>query len=411
MGNGAGAQWAKIGCVAMALAALSGCGIQSKIIEARHWELNDTIRTTTDEQLLLNIVRLRYDEVPYFLQMASVTTSFSAGANVGVGGTLPKGAPNVLSIDAGVSYSETPTVTWALPDSREFLGRLHAPMGADQLSVLAQSGLDLSLVYRIGVKKINRLRNLEYSVVDGVYVPPSYDRFIETFRLIEALRRDDALDLAYGVYVTKVGGDTKRDQMDTRAMAEALGSGVQFMTLDDPNVFQMLKLSRPTFIRFSKRSDDDPRARRLRELLDLEPGKYSFGIIDTGTSSKETLQAALQQVTPVRGDGTLNEIVLNNRSVMEVLRLASAYVDVPPGDLSDGIARNRVAPDAKWLQIRNSVAEPERAWLKIKRGSIWFYIADDDVNSRVSFTLLSALFASVVGEVPGSKPLLTLPVR
>ena len=75
----------------MTLVALSGCGIQSKIIEARHWELNDTIRTTTDEQLLLNIVRLRYDEVPYFLQMASVTTSFSAGANVGASGTLPKG--------------------------------------------------------------------------------------------------------------------------------------------------------------------------------------------------------------------------------------------------------------------------------------------------------------------------------
>jgi hypothetical protein len=50
----------------MTLAAMSGCGIQPKIIEARHWELNDTIRTTTDEQLLLNIVRLRYDEMPYF---------------------------------------------------------------------------------------------------------------------------------------------------------------------------------------------------------------------------------------------------------------------------------------------------------------------------------------------------------
>jgi hypothetical protein len=244
-----------------------------------------------------------------------------------------------------------------------------------------------------------------------VYVPPSYDRFIEAFELIEALRREDVLDLAYGVYITNVGGDMKRDQMDTRAMADALGIGVQFMTLDDPNVFQMVKLDRPTFIRFSKRSDDDPRALRLRELLDLEPGKYSFSIIDTGASGPEQLQAALKKLTPVRGDGTMDEIVLNNRSVMEVLRLASAYVDVPAGDLSAGIVRNRVAPDAKWLQIRNSATEPERAWLKIKRSGSWFYIADDDVNSRVSFTLLSALFASAVGEVPGAKPLLTLPVR
>ena len=135
-------------------------------------------------------------------------------------------------------------------------------------------------------------------------------------------------------------------------------------------------------------------------MLDLEPGKYSFGLIDTGSSSKETLQAALQQRTPVRGDGTLNEIVLNNQSVMEVLRLASVYVDVPAGDLSAGIARNRVAPDAKWLQIRNSAAEPERAWLKIKRRGIWYYIADDDVNSRLQ--LYAAERAVLVGRGRGT---------
>jgi hypothetical protein len=38
--NGARARWAKIVCVVMTLAAMSGCGIQPKIIETRHWELN-----------------------------------------------------------------------------------------------------------------------------------------------------------------------------------------------------------------------------------------------------------------------------------------------------------------------------------------------------------------------------------
>jgi len=392
--------------------AFSGCALQSNIIQNRHWDLNETIGTTTNEQLLLNIVRLRYDEVPYFLQMTSITTSFSAGASAGVSGSIPQGGPNVLGLSAGASYIETPTVTWGLPDSREFLARLHAPMGADQLTVLAQSGLDLPLVFRIGVKKMNRLRNIEFSLTDNVYVPPTYEWFIEALSLMEELRKEDIIDIAYGVYVTKAGGDIQRDQMDTRGMAQALGNGVQFMTLDDPNVFEMLRIAKPAFVRFSKGSDDDPRARRLRELLNLDPAKYSFGIIDTGASSKETLSAARQMLAPSRnGDQPLPEIVLNNRSVMEVLRFASAYVDVPPQDLAAGIVRTRAAPDAGWLEIRSSPVEPTRAWLKIRREGTWYYIADDDLRSRVSFTLLRSIFSSVVGEVPGSNPLLTLPVK
>jgi hypothetical protein len=390
----------------------SGCALQAKIIQDRHWELNETIGATTNEQLLLNIVRLRYDEVPYFLQMTSITTSFFAAASSGVSGSIPERGPNVLGLNAGASYSEAPTVTWALPDSREFLARLHAPMGADQLTVLAQSGLDLPLVFRIGIKKMNRLRNLEFSLADGVYVPPAYEQFTEALSLMEELRKEDIIDIAYGVYVTGVGGDINRDRMDTRAMAEALGNGVQFMTLDDPNVFEMLKIARPAFVRFSKGSDDDPRARRLRELLNLDPEKYTFGIIDTGASSKETLAAARQTLAPSRnGDQPLPEIVLNNRSVMEVLRFASAYVDIPPEDIAAGIVRARAAPEAEWLEIRSSPDEPTRAWLKIRRAGTWYYIAEDDLGSRVTFTLLRSLFSSVVGEVPGSKPLLTLPVK
>ena len=39
------------------------------------------------------------------------------------------------------------------------------------------------------------------------------------------------------------------------------------------------------------------------------------------------------------------------------------------------------------------------------------FIPADDLDSRDSFTLIGALFSSVVGEVPGAKPVLTLPVN
>jgi hypothetical protein len=170
---------------------LSGCAsYHTQLIEHRHWELNDTIRETHIEQLLLNIVRLRYDETPFFLQVSSISTSFSSSASIGATGQLPDGGTNVLGLNGSLSYTESPTVTWSLPDSREYLGRLMAPMGADQLTVLAQSGWDPGQVLRVGIKKMNRLRNLDYRVGQGIYQPTDYDQFREVLRLVDELNRD-----------------------------------------------------------------------------------------------------------------------------------------------------------------------------------------------------------------------------
>jgi hypothetical protein len=185
------------------------------------------------------------------------------------------------------------------------------------------------------------------------------------------------------------------------------------MPRDDPKVLEPLKLFKPLFLRFSGQSDNDPRAKRVRALLNLNPGKYSFGIVDTGNSSAEQLRAESGKLTQAFDPSTdFAEIVLNNRSVMEILYFASRYVDVPATDMAQKlVSTDSQRPDTEWFKIINSASEPADAWLKVKYRGSWFYIAADDVRSRASFTLLDALFASVVGNVPGAKPLLTLPVK
>lgn len=399
--------------IVMSLAAgLAGCASQTKIIEHRHWELNDSIRETHNEQLLLNIVRLRYDDTPYFLQVSSVTTSFSAQGSLGVTGSFPQNASNVLGASAGISYAETPVVTWSLPDSREYVGRLLAPMGADQLTALAASGWEPTRVMRLGIKKMNRLRNRDYRVEEGIYTPATFDEFLEALALVKELSRDGTVDFAYGVKSSMGAGKIPLDKLDTRAIPDGLQYGLQFMTRDDPNVFEPLKLSKPLFLRFSKRSDNDPRARRLRELLNLDPAKYSFGIVDTGNSGIEQLRSESGKLSQVfETDTDLSEIVLNNRSMMEVLYFASAYVQVPQDVVSRGIARAGDPVDLDWFTVHSSRDEPSDAWLKVNYRGYWYYIAANDLKSRTSFGLLDALFASQVGNVPGAKPLLTLPVN
>ena len=113
-------------------------------MRASREEYNEAVQVSERRELLLNLVRLRYDETPYFLQISSITTTFSAGASLGASGTFPQTAASdeIYGLNSGLSYSESPSVTWAIPDSREFLGRFYAPVGANQLTLLAQSGFD-----------------------------------------------------------------------------------------------------------------------------------------------------------------------------------------------------------------------------------------------------------------------------
>lgn len=403
---------APISLFSVAMVLSGGCAIQPQIIQERHWQLNETIRATHVEQLLLNVVRLRYDDNPYFLQVSSISTQFAAQANIGVNGTFPQGGNNVYGLSAGAAYSEAPVVTWSMPDSRDFYGRMLAPISADQLTSLASAGWDAPRVLLVGVKKMNRLRNKEYRVDEGIYTPPSYGEFREALKLMSDLSREGVIDFAYGVKSSVGAGKIPMEKMDARAIPQGLEHGLQFMTRDNPNVFEPLKLSKPLFLRFTVRSEGDPRARRLRELLDLDPSKYSFGIVDTANSGVEQLRSESGNPSQVMEEGTkMAEIILNNRSMMEVLLFASVLVEVPEAQISDHVVRSDRAIDLDWLTVRFADAEPSNAWVKVRHRGLWFYILGNDLGSRTSLGLLDAIFQSAVGNVPGAKPLLTLPVK
>ncbi|MDH3924321.1 MAG: hypothetical protein OET41_06900 [Xanthomonadales bacterium] len=392
---------------------LSGCSMQAKIIQSRHWDLNETIRQTNDQQLLLNMVRMRYEETPYFLQISSITTSFSAGANAGLQASLPSGGdgPDVYTPSAGFSYSETPTVTWSIPDSSEMLARFYSPIGTDQLTVLAQSGFDFIEVFSVGTRKINALTNRTFSMKDGLLVPPEYDEFREALRLMKELTREGLADTTYSLNAKYGGVTLPITQMEPRGVAEGLAIGQLYLSRE-PGQATPLQAIKPLHLRFTQQSDDDPRAKRLRELLKLRPDLYTYPIMDVTDVSPEGLRSLDGKLAQVFDpDEKMAHIMLTNRSVIEILQFAAAYITAPETDIEKGLVRNRDLGANDLLTVLSSPTEPDDAWLKIKYRDVWFYVPSTDLNSRSTFGLLSALFSSVVGDVPGAKPILTLPLN
>ena len=64
--------------------AITGCEILGpRALRAGRTDYNEAIRATEIEELLLNIVRLRFSDEPYFLQIASISSTAELAASLG----------------------------------------------------------------------------------------------------------------------------------------------------------------------------------------------------------------------------------------------------------------------------------------------------------------------------------------
>jgi len=62
------------------------------------------------------------------------------------------------------------------------------------------------------------------------------------------------------------------------------------------------------------------------------------------------------------------------------------------------------------MHIHSSKRQPTNNYLAIYYRSSWFYIRDNDLTSKSTFSLLMQLFALQAGEVKSTVPVLTLPL-
>ena len=81
-----------LGCVFIVLL-LSTCkSMGPRTIPVDSFNYNDRIAQHQQEQMLLNMVRLRYGEAPLFMNVNSVINQYSREGNAGVGTTIIPGA-------------------------------------------------------------------------------------------------------------------------------------------------------------------------------------------------------------------------------------------------------------------------------------------------------------------------------
>src|SRR5258706_3432452 len=161
---------------------LSGCttGFGPKAVRSERPDYNQQIVRSGDEQMLLNLVRLRYNDSPLFLELGSVVASYGYDAGVNASGNIaPNAGGSSATLGGSLGYYEHPTVTYSPLTGDQFAERLLSPIPLDSVMLFAQSGWAVDRLLLVTTLRVNDLFNSPASTGPTPQRAPQFETFAE----------------------------------------------------------------------------------------------------------------------------------------------------------------------------------------------------------------------------------------
>ena len=403
------ARFLPLAALLAACLAASGC-VGPAAVRSTRMRYNESMRATNDEQLLMNLVRLRYADSPIFIDLPTITSQFELAA----GGSDPGPAGSQTNFGiAGLSGRDSPTLSYHPRQGREISKALLNPLSADLYSVVT-AGARLEQLLWMTLNDINDVQNAVQGHDPGpprprrqLAVPPGRpaargdrrpgrrgDRVLDDRRHPGAppTRSPRASSRGRDLLGAAKDGYVYRDKGDGR------------MTLYKRDKELVLKIRAP----FTR----SPEMAEMAEIFNLTPGL-------------EPLQDR------VRAGARRREQPARARAPGEGHDLPQPEVDPPDHDVHvQGGLRPRGArpqrrgaddPGARRPPVRLDHGHRRQLLRRLaeapparRRGGrpyrgYWFYIPEDDVNSRSALAVLEILFSLQESGDVTSGPVLTLP--
>jgi len=349
----------RIATVVLALLA-AGCAPMGPHTVARdRFDYNSAIADSWKEQTLLNIVKIRYADMPLFVEVASVVSGYTLESSVNLGRTVS--SPGTVQGDfwtfggAG-KYTDRPTITYAPITGQKFNESFLTPIPPSAILFLMQSGWSVDLIMPVTVDAINGLR----SAVAGGANRRSGDAGY--FRLISLMRESQKAGTV-GMQIVK-GKD-----------------------LQETTVLFLHKAGMPP--------EGESLHREIREILGLRPDAQEISVT-YGLIPKNDTQVAML-----------------TRSLLQIMIHFATLVDVPPDHVADGRTISAAAPssdgDGPIIKIESGIERPPQAFVAVNYRDRWFWIDDRDFRSKRTFAFLMILFSLMEAGGKEGLPLVTIP--
>ena len=359
--------------IAAALFLISGCAAQgAKRVPRDRFDYNAALAQSTREQMLLNIVRSRYLEVPVFLTVSSVLTQYEYDHSVGLGTILEfgRGTTDRAIGDANLRFSERPTITYLPVEGQEFSAHLLSDIPSEIIFAAAQAGWSIDVFMRIGVQRLGAAENMSFGEIPATGYGDSKTQFEDELKKLKRFERMIEL-----IFI-----------LSDREVIE-----VQQVEKDE-------KSERYFLIAEEVPEDLRPLLGELRQIIGLS-NRNRFRITERVTNIKD------------------DELSIQTRSVMAMMEFMARGVEVPLAYLEEGRVidyglQSSEGEAAKGLipfRMHSSKNRPEDVFAKVRYQDYWYYIDHTDITSKRALSLIIVLFRLQAPTPAGAAPILTLP--
>ena len=357
------------------LASACTTGLGPRAVRSERPDYNQQIVRSGDAELLLNLVRLRYNESPLFLELGAVVAQYGYDASLSASGQINATNSTVAQLPSGatlgseLAYSEKPTITYTPLTGEEFATRMLSPIPLDSIMLFEQSGWSAERLFLVTVQRVNDVFNAHTASGPTPERKPDYEAFADLAERLQRLRLAGLIDLNW---------EMKENE------TQPPGRNPRFW------VHQPADPSSPLAADVAA----------VRRELGLQPGRDEF-----------TLTAF-----PFKREPT--EVGMRCRSLLGVLYFLSQSVEPPAPDVRAGLVTVTKDDDGQpfdWSKVTSKVMtvhsqkdRPRDAYIAVQHRGWWFFIADDDQSSKTTFSLLNILFSLQAATGKGKAPLLTL---
>ncbi len=345
---------------------LAGCAARGpQTVSGDAFDYSAAIGKSRSDQMLLNIVRSRYTQVPNFLTVSSVIAGYTYQGNVGASAQSGVGnlSETIITGGANLSYIERPTITYTPLQGEEFSRRLMRNIPIEVLFSLGQAGWPTDVLFRIAVQRFGDTQNMGFSASEVVAHADEQVNHLNRYDRVVSIIKE--LGQAGVVEVVKTEHDGEERQT------------VRFAESMSPELMDAVT--------------------ELKSLLGLHSDRNEFYVTDRVVRRMD------------------NEILIQTRSMLAILSFLGLGVEVPKADVD----ANRVIATPAYLlkviqkrgpmRIHVQKKRPEDPFAAVQYRNHWFYIDATDHLSKRTFASILLLFELLAPSGVSTAPLLSLP--
>jgi len=358
----------KLALVAVAATLAAGCAhLGPKSISVDRFDYSTAIAESWKQQTLLNIVKIRYMDLPVFVDVASIVAGYSMETAVNAGGEFyPSDAASGFAT-AGVkgTFTDRPTVTYTPLTGEKFLRGVMQPLDPKNIFFMMQSGYAADFVLGLTVDSLNGLRNRSATGGTLREADPGFRRVTELLRDVQAAG-------GVGMHVVESRGEE----------SSPVGSVATLF-----------------FRREHVAPDVIAKTAEIRRLLGLPADGQEFRLV----------------YSPVRGEG--RELAVNSRSMLQIMGAFATYVRAPKEHLDkhwtaamlEGRHPEEGADDP--VRILSGKDRPASAYAAVRYRDYWFWIENSDWRTKRALMAIMFFFTLEQGGGEERLPMVTIPAQ